>query len=218
MTDPLHPQPRPQPPALTLPDVLARVFSGRRRFAEFAGEFLTRPGPPSFYLVVWLLGMDGVAAALELEYYTAGQHLVDNWFHAWLRIMFAGVGAGVIRYWLAGTVFHGVVLFAGGHVPARTSRYLFLYAALPVVVVELSIKVLQMLVYQNGYFAGQTNPAFDGATGGAMAAAFVYTALLCYTGMRTVLGTERTRSLIALVGLVVVTLFLGVLLFIPGGG
>lgn len=207
----------PQRPALTLPDVIAIVFGGPRRFAAFAGEYLTRPGPPSFFLVAWLLGMDGVAAALELEYYTSGQHLVDNWFHAWLRILFAGVGAGFIRYWLAGTVFHGVVRFAGGHTPARTSRYIFLYAVLPLVVVELSFKVLQMLVYQNDYFAGQTNPGFDAFAGGVMTAAFLYSALLCYTGMRRVAGAERTRSLVAFAVLAAFALIAGVILFTQGG-
>jgi hypothetical protein len=209
--------PQTEKPDLLLPDVIAEVFRGPRRFAAFAGEYLTRPGPPAFYLVAWLLGMDGVAAALELEFYTAGEHLVDNWFHAWLRILFAGVGFGVIRYWVGGTVFHGVVLFAGGHSPARTSRYLFLYAALPVVVVELSVKVLQMLVYQNAYFAGQTNPAFDGFTGGLMTAAFLYSAILCYTGIRSVTGAERTRSLIAFVLLAAFALIAGTLLFTQGG-
>jgi hypothetical protein len=207
----------PQKPDLTLPDVIAEVFAGPRRFVAFAGERLTRPGPPSFFLVAWLLGMDGVAAALELEYYTAGEHLVDNWFHAWLRIVFAGIGFGVIRYWVGGTVFHGVVLFAGGHSPARTSRYIFLYAALPVVVVELSVKVLQMLVYQNNYFAGQTNPAFDGFTGGLMTAAFIYSAILCYSGMRHVTGADRTRSLVALVVLAAFALIAGTVLFTLGG-
>jgi len=203
--------------ALTLPDVVVAVMSGPGRFVAFAERWLREPGPPSFYLVVWLLGMDGVAAALELEFYTAGKHLVDNWFHAWLRVMSAGVGAGVIRYWLAGTVFHGVVLFAGGRVRARTSRYVFLYAALPVVVVELGIKVLQMLVYQNDYFTGATNPVFDGATAGAMAGVFLYTAVLCYHGMRGVLGTDRVRSLLALGALAVLMLLMAAVLFVSGG-
>lgn len=204
-------------PAMTLPDVVAAVFAGPARFVGFARARLLEPGPPSFYLVVWLLGMDGVAAAMELEYYTAGKHLVDNWFHAWLRIMTAGVGAGVIRYWLAGTVFHGIVLFAGGHGPARNSRYLFLYAVLPVVVIELAVKVLQMLVYQNDYFAGATRPALDGAAGGVMAGAFIYTAVLSYRGMRDVLGTDRVRTVIALGGLAAFMLLLAAILFFSGG-
>lgn len=203
--------------SMTFPDVVRVVFSGRSAFAAFAQERLVHPGPPAFMIVAWLLGMDGVAGALELEYVTRGEHLVDNWFHAWLRIMFAGIGAAVVRYWLAGTIFHGVVLLAGGHGAARTSRYLFVYAALPVVVVELSVKVMQMLAYGNGYFAGQTNPALDGFNGGAMAAAFLYSAILCYTGMRRVQGAERARSIAVLIGAAFLAALFALALFMLGG-
>lgn len=207
-----------EPEHLTFPDVVRVVFAGPSAFASFAARYLLRQGPPSFFIVVWLLGMDGIAAAMELEYFTTGKHLVDNWFYAWLRIMFAGVGAGVVRYWLAGTVFHGVVLLSRGHGAARTSRYIFLYAVLPVVLVELAVKVAQMLVYGNGYFGGSSNTTFDAVAGGAMAAAFMYSAVLCYNGMRAVQGTERGRSLAVLIGVAVITLFLGVALVAQGGG
>lgn len=215
---PEQPTPALEPEPLTFPDVVRAVFSGPRVFATYAARYFIRPAPPSFYIVVWLLGMDGVAAAMELEFFTTGHHLVDNWFYAWLRIMFAGVGAGVIRYWLAGTVFHGVVLLSRGHGTARTSRYIFLYAVLPVVLVELAVKVAQMLVYGNGYFTGASNPSFDAFAGGAMAAAFMYSAVLCYTGMRTVQGTDRGRSLAVLVGVAVITVFFGIALIAQGGG
>lgn len=202
---------------MTLPDVVRVVFGGARSFSEFTGTYLTRENPPAFMLVAWLLGMDGVAAALELEYMTTGAHLVDNWFHAWLRIMFAGIGAAVVRYWLVGSAFHGVVRMAGGHACARTSRCVFLYAALPLVIVELSVKVVQMLVYGNGYFAGLTNPALDGATGGLMLGALAYSVFLAYSAMRSVLGTDRGRSLVvlALVGAILVVF--ASMLFLAGG-
>jgi hypothetical protein len=203
---------------MTFPDVVRVVFTGRSGFAAFAAERLVRAAPPSFFIVAWLLGMDGVAGALELEYVTRGEHLVDNWFHAWLRIMFAGIGAGVVRYWLAGTLFHGVVLLAGGRGAARTSRYIFLYAALPVVVIELSVKVVQMLAYGNDYFAGQTNPTLDGVNGGLMAGAFVYSALLCYTGMRRVQGADRTRSILVLVAVAIAAAMFALAIFMQGGG
>jgi len=202
---------------LTLPDVVAIVFRGADSFAAFARDYLTRENPPAFALAAWLLGMDGVAAALELEYVTTGAHLVDNWFHAWLRIMFAGIGVAVVRYWLAGSVFHGVVRLSGGHGRARTSRCIFLYAALPLVLVELSVKVVQMLVYGNNYFAGQTNPTLDGALGGVMMAAFVYSVFLCYVGMRRVQGAERTRSLVVMGIVGAVLTALAGLFFFQGG-
>jgi hypothetical protein len=202
---------------MTFPDIVRVVFGGPSSFAAFASDYLTRPGPPSFFIVAWLLGMDGVAGALEIEYLTTGQHLVDNWFHAWLRIMFAGIGAAVIRYWVMGSVFHGVVLLAGGRADARTSRYIFLYAAIPLVVVELSVKVMQMLVYGNDYFAGRTNSALDGLVGGLMLAAFIYSAVLCYTGMRRIQSAQRTRSLAALGALAVLAVLFAVILITQGG-
>jgi hypothetical protein len=202
---------------MTLPDVVRVVFSGRDRFAEFAGAYLTRENPPAFMLVAWLLGMDGVAAALELEYLTTGAHLVDNWFHAWLRIMFAGVGAAVVRYWLVGSAFHGIVRMAGGHALARTSRCVFLYAALPLVIVELAVKVVQMLVYGNNYFAGLTNPALDGVTAGVMLMAMAYSVMLGYSAMRRVLGADRGRSLVVLALVGVIVLVFSAMLFFKGG-
>lgn len=202
---------------LTLPDVVVVVMRGPASFATFARDYLTRDNPPAFLLVAWLLGMDGVAAALEFDYVATGAHLVDNWFHAWLRIMFAGIGAAVLRYWLAGSVYHGVVRLAGGHGRARTSRCIFLYAALPLVLVELAVKVVQMLVYGNAYFAGQTNPSLESALGGFMMAAFMYSVFLCYVGMRRVQGAERGRSLLVM-GLVGAVLVVVVAMFFFRGG
>ncbi len=202
---------------MTFPDVVRAVFAGPSGFAVFARTYLTTPGPPSFFIAAWLLGMDGVAAALELEFLTTGEHLTNNWFHAWLRIMFAGVGAGAIRYWLVGSIFHGIVLLAGGSGEARTSRYIFLYAALPVVVIELSVKVVQMLVYGNDYFTGQTNPGLDGAAGGIMMGAFAYSAILCYTGMRRLQNTERRRSFVVIGGVAVLAMLFAIALFAQGG-
>jgi hypothetical protein len=202
---------------MTLPDVVRVVFGGSASFAAFAGTYLTRQNPPAFILVGWLLGMDGVAAALDLEYMTTGTHLVDNWFHAWLRIMLAGIGAGVVRYWVVGSVFHGVVRLSGGHGSARTSRCIFLYAALPLVTIELSVKVLQMLVYGNEYFAGLTNPALDGVVGGFMMGAFAYSVFLCYVGMRRVLGADRARSLLVMGGVGVAMVLFAAAVFLKGG-
>jgi hypothetical protein len=207
----------PEREPLTFPDVVRATFSGPSTFVAFAREYLTHPGPPSFLIVAWLLGMDGVAGALDIEYMTTGRHITDNWFHAWLRIMFAGLGAGVIRYWLMGTVFHGVVLLAGGRAQARTSRYLFLYAAVPLVVVELSVKVVQMLVYGNDYFAGRTDAGLAGFAGGVMLAAFVYSAVLCYAGMRRFLNTQRTRSLAALGAVAALAALFAAVLITQGG-
>jgi hypothetical protein len=50
-----------------------------------------------------------------------------------------------------------------------------------------------------------------------MTAAFLYSAILCYTGIRGVTGAERTRSLIAFVLLAAFALIAGTLLFTQGG-
>jgi len=184
-------------PQLTIFDVIRDVF---RDFRTFARENLTEPRPPAMLLVAWLLGMDAVAGAIELEFAQQGRYLIDNWFHAWLRMMGMGAIAGVARYWLMGTIFHGVVRLAGGSGQMRTSRYIFLYAAIPVVIVDLTIKIVQMLYYGNKYFTGQTNPAFDAFTAGLMLGAYVFTAKLCYQGMRELTGADRSRSILLIIG------------------
>ena len=194
------------PQQITLPDVIRDVF---RNFPGFAEAHLSQPQPPALPILIWLLGMDAVAGAMELEYLQQGRYLIDNWFHTWLRIMGMGIILGTVRYWFVGTVFHGVVRLAGGNGPMRTSRYIFLYSAIPVVVVDLLLKVFQMLYYGNGYFTGQTSATVDAVIGGIMLGAYLYTARLAYTGMRVLMGAEWLRSII-LVAAIAVVLVAGV--------
>jgi len=185
---------------MTFPDVVRDVFT---RFPEFAREYLSQPHPPSHFIMVWLVGMDAVAGTIEMEFAQRGSYLIDNWFYAWARVMLVGLPAGIARYWLVGTLFHLIVRVAGGQGPMRTSRYIFLYTALPVVVMDLSIKVLQMLVYGNDYFSGQTSPTFDAIVAGAMLGAYGATLRLAYIGMRELMGADRVRSILLLVSIAV---------------
>jgi hypothetical protein len=93
---------------------------------------------------------------------------------------------------------------AGGHGSMRLSRHIFLYSTLPVVVVDLSIKVLQMIVYGNDYFAGQTGTTFDAVVAGAMLGAYTITLRLAYIGMRELASADRLRSILLLVTIAVV--------------
>lgn len=180
---------------LTVPDLLREIFVD---FVGFAQKYLTGGSPPLFLIAVWLIGMDAVAGSIELEHYYSQEYLVDNWFHAWVRIMAGGVLAGVLRYWLVGSMFHLLVLVAGGKGRARTSRYIFLYAALPVAVCDLAVKILEMVVYGNAYFEGSANNVLNGAFSALMLAAYAFTVLLCYRGMRVLQGTDKRKSLIVL--------------------
>jgi len=193
---------------LTVVDVIREVFL---RFPLFALRHLTHPKPPAMFVMVWLIGMDAMAGAIELERFQLGEYTMSNWFHAWLRIMFGGAFAGALRYWIVGSIFHLIVRAAGGTGPARTSRYIFLYAVVPVAVVDLSLKVIQMLVYGNGYFAGQTHPVFDFVGAVTMLATYLYSAALCYHGMRLLQRTDRLRSIVLLgtLGLVLVVAMFG---------
>ena len=177
---------------------------------DFAQRHLTESPPPLMYIAMWLIGMDAVAGSIELEKIYSQEYLIDNWFHAWVRIMAGGVLAGVLRYWLVGSMFHLLVLAAGGNGPARTSRYIFLYAALPVAVCDLIFKILEMVIYGNGYFAGQTNSLLDGLFSTITLAAYVYTVVLCYRGMRVLQGTDKRRTLLVLlasaVGMIILML------------
>ena len=190
---------------LTVPDLLREVFV---RFTDFAQKHLTESQPPLMYIAIWLIGMDAVAGSIELEYHIAQEYVTDNWFHAWVRIMTGGVLAGVLRYWMVGSLFHVLVLAAGGRGKARTSRYIFLYAALPVAVCDLTFKVLEMVIYGNNYFTAQTNAMLDGAFSTIMLAAYVYTVVLCYRGMCVLQGTDKRRSLIVLIAAALGMIFL----------
>jgi len=197
----------------TIVDVVRDVF---RDFPTFAKRYLAGDTPPAIILVIWLLGMDAVAGAMELEFVQSGTYAVNNWFHAWLRIMGMGILLGTARYWIVGTLFHGIVHLAGGRGPMRTSRYIFLYSALPVVVVDLLLKVFQMIHYGNDYFTGQTSVALEGAIGGVVLVAYLYTARLCYQGMCLLMGADRLRSAL-LIGTIALLLVAGVAVIMLAG-
>lgn len=193
------------PGPMTFPDVVRDVFT---RFPEFARTWLGRPRPPSQFIMIWLVGMDAVAGTIELEFVQRGSYLIDNWLYAWARVMLVGLPAGVARYWLIGTLFHLIVRIAGGHGSMRLSRHIFLYSTLPVVVADLSIKVLQMLVYGNDYFAGQTGSTFDAVVAGVMLGAYAGTLRLAYIGMRVMTGVDRLRTILLLVTIALVVFVL----------
>jgi len=201
-------QPSETPRSLTFPDVIKLVVVD---FVGFARQYLGRPNPPLMYITVWLIGMDAVAGGIELGYIYGGQYDVDNWFFAWIRIIAVGMPIGVFRYWVVGSMFHLVVIAAGGHGLFRTSRYILLYALMPASVINLSIKILQMLLYQNGYFAGERNTAVEGVFGIAMMAAYVFTIVLCYRGMRAVQQADARRSITMLVLLSLGTVALSII-------
>jgi hypothetical protein len=200
-----HPE---TPPSLTFPDLIKVIFVD---FVGFARRYLVHPHPPLMYIAVWLIGMDAVAAGIELEYAYNQLYGLDNWFIAWIRIIVGGAAVGILRYWLVGSIFHVVVIASGGKGIARTSRYILLYALLPASVTDLSIKVVQMLIYQNGYFEGHRYAAVEGLFGLLMMAAYVFTIVLCYRGMLVVQQTDRRRSIVMLAALSLGTILLSIL-------
>jgi len=177
----------------TILDVIRVVFTN---FAGFAVSHLARGTAPALYLVIWLIGMDATAGWLELEELIYGQYQTTNWFHAWIRIMGGGLAAGPIRYWIVGSLFHLGVRFSGGEGPARSSRYVFIYAALPVAIVDLVVKIVQMLVFQNQYFAGQIDPAVTGVVSMVMLIAFIFSIRICFQGAVAALGADRKRLMV----------------------
>jgi hypothetical protein len=207
MTDE-YPQPHEPSSRLTFPDLVKAVFTG---FVDFADRYLREANPPLMYIAIWLIGMDTIAGGIELAYIYNEQYDVNNWFYAWIRILAAGALMGIFRYWMVGTIFHLVVVAAGGKRDARTSRYILLYALLPMAVCSLSIKIVQMLIYGNKYFIGQTNPAVEGMLGMVMLGAYVYTLILCYRGMQALQNTDKRRSIAMLVALSAGMIFLTLL-------
>jgi len=193
---PQHEGAPPPPHDLTIIDVIKEVFT---RFEAFAQAHLLQPRPPAQLVMIWLVGMDAVAGTIELESVVMGEYAVHDWFHAWVRIMVGGVAAGAVRYWVAGTLFHLAVLLARGRGDMRTSRYIFLYAIVPVAVVELSLRVVEMLVYGNGYFARQSGGSLDLLIGAIMFGVFVYSARLAFIGMTRLQGAEPRRALAVIV-------------------
>jgi len=201
-TPPPEPTPRPN-----LPDLIRDIVVD---YAGFAGRHLAEPQPPLMFIAMWLIGMDTVTGGIELSYIYSEQYEVTNWFYAWIRIIVGGAAMGVFRYWLVGSLFHLVVLLSGGQGEARTSRYILLYALLPASVLNLLIKVVQMLIYQNNYFTGERNLAIEGIFGMFMTVAYVFTIVLCYRGMRALQQTDRRKSIITLVALSIGTVMLTV--------
>ena len=67
-----------------------------------------------------------------------------------------------------------------------------------------------MLIYQNGYFAGVRSVVVEGLFGLLMMAAYFFTIVLCYRGMRAIQNTDRRRSIVMLAALSLGTIVLTV--------
>jgi len=202
----------PDDPPHTIFDVVRDVV---KDYVLFARRYLLTSRPPVMLIVLWLVGMDAMGGAIETINVNSGMYPVDNWFHAWIIAMGMGLPAGALRYWLVGSIFHAIVRVAGGRHPSYASRNIFFYSALPAAVIDLSLKVIQMVIYGNGYFAQHTPTALDGFFSFVTLAAYGYSVYLCYIGMRRVLETDRRKTIIALLAIAVAAMLV-MLVLMPG--
>ncbi len=212
----MHDAPPPPPAPPTLPDVVRDVA---RDFVGFARAWLAGGVRPAFFFVVWIVGMDTLVAAVEMESLT-GQWTTADWFHTWLRVIFAGLFMGWVRYALGGSAYWLGIRLAGGRASLRAAWDVFAYAMLPTAVIDLGVKVIQMFVYGNAYFAGRRDAFVEGILGAAMFVGALLAMKLCWQGMTGLFGAPRGRSA-AVIALTLVALFaltLAATLLGAGGG
>ncbi len=197
----------------TLPDVVRDVVVD---FAAFARPWVGRGRPPAFPFIVWLAGMDAVAAMVEMRS-LGGDPVTADWFHAWLRIVLGGIPAGVLRYVAAGTVFFVAARAAGARARWIAACDVFACAMLPVAVIDLGVKVVQMLVYGNAFFVGRRDAFVDAVLGMTMFGASILGLRLCWVALTAVFGAPRVRAAVVLVAGVAVLIVAALFGALAGG-
>ncbi|MEK7448749.1 MAG: tetratricopeptide repeat protein [Planctomycetota bacterium] len=172
------------------------------RYKHFLRTYLAIDNLPFFYLTLWLTGMARIINKMEFKQ----KYPSDNWIIVWLVIMLGGIVAGFLYYWVTGTVYHWFARLSGGARNYRLSRYILLYSFLPYHLIIIFSIIINMIIYGNKYFAGNTNTILNYVEFGITLIVLVYSLILSFIGIRVLQQTKLIRSVIFFIILPIILL------------
>ncbi len=123
---------------------------------SFTKKYASEKRPAFLFLTIFLSGSSGILASLNGAHYLYYGG-VSTWFSVWALILIFGLAYGYIRYYLAGFLYQIGLYFSGkGFRDLVFSRNIVHYTFLPLFVMNIVIKIIEMFVYGDDYFISPT--------------------------------------------------------------
>ncbi len=174
-------------------------------FSTFAQKRLVTPKPKYLLLAIWVLGMGSASDRL-----TSSDS--SSWGEVWAIVIFGGIFAGAIAYYIGGWFYHIRVGWSKGSGTIDTARNIFTFSSLPISVIAVGSLFFNHLAYGSDYFDTYFSDAssIDIVFGLLAFIAIGYSIFISYQGVRNVMQVQKGRGMF---WFVIAPIFFYVLIF-----
>lgn len=160
-------------------------------FTKFCEKHLTKAHPKYFLLVGWIVGMGSIIDRL-----TSTMQDSSSWGEVWAIVIFGGILAGAIAYWIQGWFYEVRIRWSKGKIDSNTARHIWLFSGLPVAIVSILSLLFNEIAYGDNYF----NYSVDGTTVDIifwllLLVSIVYSITISYKAIRKISNAEKGRSI-----------------------
>lgn len=128
-------------------------------FKSFAKSELIKKNPSFFPLVLYL---DGVARTLDRISRPSNFEDFHSWSIVWAAALVGGLLGALSIYYIYGSIYHFVVMLAGGKKDITISRNIATYSILPMSLALILGELLANILYGNAYFNKNFSVGFLG--------------------------------------------------------
>jgi hypothetical protein len=159
-------------------------------FSKFAKENLVTANPKYLLLAIWVLG---IGSAID----RISSSDSSSWGEVWAIVIFGGILAGAIAYYIGGWFYHVRVGWSKGTGSIDTSRNIFTFSSLPVSVVAIGSLIFNQMAYGSDYFDIYYSDAssVDMIFGLLAIAAIGYSIYISYRAVKEVMNVQYGRAI-----------------------
>lgn len=160
-------------------------------FNRFSEENLVIKSPKYLLVAIWIMGMGNAADRLTSS-------SSSNWGETWAIVIFGGIFAGVIAYYIAGWFYHIRVLWSKGSGDMDTARNIYTFTSLPISVVAIGSLIFNQMAYGSDYFYTYSSNAstVDIIASLLIFVAIVYSTYISYRAVVAVMHAQNGRAIV----------------------
>ena len=159
-------------------------------FSKFAKENLVTANPKYLLLVIWVLGIGSTIDRISISDFS-------SWGEVWVSVIFGGILAGAMAYYIGGWFYHVRVGWSKGTGEIDTSRNIYTFSSLPISVVVIGSLIFNQMAYGSDYFDTYYSDAsrVDMIFGLLAIAAIGYSFYISYRAVREIMNVQKSRAI-----------------------
>lgn len=161
-------------------------------FNVFCKKYLTAKNPPYLLILIWFFGIGSAADRIvgSLQDYS-------SWGEIWAIVIFGGILAGAIGYYIGGWFYNLRVGWSKGNEDINLSRNIYLFTSLPIALSSVLMLIFNQMAYGDDYLNYYYSDAstVDVIFFFVFVAALIYTIRLSYKAVRETMHVEKKRAI-----------------------